>query len=332
MIKEVFDIFPENIYLVGGCVRDIKMAKTPKDYDFATALEPDDIELHIKARGKKAYNIGKKFGTVGMKIDGQMVEITTFRSEEYHEGSRKPKVEYLTDIIQDLSRRDFTMNAMAMNREKKLIDPFGGKLDILEKTIKAVGIPKHRFKEDPLRMLRAARFVGQLGFTIENTTETSITRASMNILKVSRERWVLEMDKILLSEHVGEALDILAKTRLLNFMIPELSLQVGYDQNSPYHEFTLWEHTKNVVKGLPKDLDLRWAGLLHDIAKPFVRTDKKDRSNYLCHDILGAEIVEKVARYLKWSNDRREKVIDLVLHHLEDNSPLRDADNRAKYE
>lgn len=316
------------VYLVGGAVRDELLGLEPKDFDLATPLSPDEVETAIKVAGKRVYTIGRKFGTIGMKMNGQLIEITTFRHETYESGNRKPQVEFVQDITADLSRRDFTINAIA-KRGERYIDPWGGRLDLLERVIKAVENPKARYKEDPLRMLRAARFASQLDFTVESNTEAQAGKAAHKILEVSRERWMIELDKLLLTERPSVGLQFLARTRLLNFMIPELSLQVGYDQNSPYHEFTLWEHTLKVVEGVPADITLRWAALLHDIGKPFVRLDKPDRSTYVKHDLLGAELVERIARQLKWSNDRREAVKELVLRHMQPNSPLREADTAA---
>jgi tRNA nucleotidyltransferase (CCA-adding enzyme) len=320
-VKEII----EPVYLVGGCLRDKLLNITPKDYDFTTPVTPDEIEQRIKQSGRRAYLTGKRFGTLGLKIDGQFVEITTFRTEKYISGSRKPEVDFVKDITADLSRRDFTINAIAF-RNNKYIDPFKGIDDINNKIIRCVGKANERFKEDPLRMLRVARFASQLDFTIEENTEKQTKQFAHKILEVSRERWVLEMDKLLMTSVPSIGLDFLARTKLLNFMFPELSLQVNYNQNSPYHDLELWEHTKIVVDNTPADINIRWASLLHDIAKPFVRTDKENRSNYIKHDLLGAEIVEKIARYLKWSNDRRECVKNLVLNHLKDDSPLRQAD------
>jgi tRNA nucleotidyltransferase (CCA-adding enzyme) len=316
------------VYQVGGSVRDELLGKTPVDFDFATPLSPDEIEAAIKAAGKRAYNIGKRFGTVGMKIDGQLVEVTTFRTETYEPGNRKPQVAFVTDITHDLARRDFTINAIA-RRGDRYIDPFGGRLDLLERMIKAVGLPQDRYKEDPLRMLRAARFASQLGFTVESNTEAQAGKLAHRILTVSRERWMIELDKLLLTEKPSIGLHFLARTRLLNFMLPELALQVGYDQNSPYHSLPLWDHTLAVVDAAPATLEMRWTALLHDIGKPFVRTEKPDRSNYIKHDLLGAELVTRLALYLKWSNDRRETVTNLVLNHMRPDSPLRPYDMEA---
>ncbi len=317
------------IYMVGGSVRDELLGLEPKDYDFATPLSPDEIEVRIRGAGKKPYLIGKRFGTIGVKIDGNFVEITTFRNEKYIIGSRKPQVEFVKDITADLGRRDFTINAIA-KRGGKIIDPWGGKLDLLSKVIKCVNDPKQRFKEDPLRMLRAGRFASQLAFGIDQNLEGFAKNMSHKILEVSRERWIVELDKLLLTDKPSVGLDFFMRTRLLNFMIPELSLQLNYDQNSPHHDLDLWTHTKKVVDSTPKDITLRWASLLHDIAKPFVRTDRRDRSNYIKHDLLGKELVIKTALYLKWSNTRREQVSELVLNHLNENSPIKKADVLGK--
>ena len=323
------------IYLVGGSVRDELLGRTPKDYDFATPYTPEEMERVFRKAGKRCYNIGKRFGTMGVKIkhgeEYQIVEVTTFRTEEYALGSRKPKVQFVSNLHQDLSRRDFTINSMA-KRGYKLTDPFKGQEDLKNKIIRCVGNPRQRFKEDPLRMLRAARFAAQLGFTIEADTFKKMKERAHSILEVSKERWVVELDKLLLGENVRVGLNVLMETRLLSYMIPELSLQFKYIQNSNYHSLELWEHTLKVVEQSPKNLDLRYATLLHDVAKPFVRTEnsKTGYSNYIKHDLLGAELVKKIAGYLKWSNERRDKVSDLVLNHLREDSSLKQWDDLAK--
>lgn len=332
-MNEQLEKFVEDIispvYVVGGAVRDELMGRTPADYDFATPLSPDEIEQSIRNYGRRPYITGKRFGTVGVRFEGNVVEITTFREEVYTRGNRKPHVGFLDNITADLGRRDFTINAIA-RRGKRIIDPYGGVEDIKNKTIRAVGHPNHRFRDDPLRLLRAARFVSQLGFTVEEGTKKSAGKMAHKMLGVSKERWSQEMDKLLIGEHVGKGLDFLADTRILNFILPELSLQVGYDQNSKYHDFTLWEHTKKVVEAVQKDKVIRWAALLHDVGKPFTRTDKEDRSNYIHHERVGAEMVWKIARYLRWSNERRDEVVDLVLHHLDKGSELKKADDAHK--
>lgn len=322
------------VYLVGGSVRDVIMGRSCYDYDFTTPLDPDAIETLIRAAGRKPYLLGKRFGTIGFKVAGHSVEVTTFRAESYLGDSRQPSVEFLAELEGDLCRRDFTMNALAMrdggSEGREIIDLFGGRADIEARIIRAVGNPRERFKEDPLRTLRAARFASQLGFAVEPETVLAMERYAHRILNVARERWVAELDKLLVGDDVASGLDLLAETHLLRYLLPELELQVGYDQNSRYHDRSLWEHTVAVVAATPPDVTLRWAALLHDIAKPYVRTEKPDRSTYAKHDLLGAELVERTALYLKWSTARRREVRELVRDHMLDSSPLKAADDAAK--
>ncbi len=323
------------VYLVGGSVRDVVMGRPCADYDFTTPVDPDRIEELVRAAGRRPYLLGKRFGTVGFKIAGHLVEVTTFRAETYPSDSRQPSVEFLAELEGDLARRDFTMNALALRDSsgeagREIIDLFDGRADIEARVIRAVGNPRERIKEDPLRMLRAARFASQLCFTVEPATVSAMERYAHRIMNVARERWVAELDKLLTGDDVAAGLNLLAETHLLRYLLPELELQVGYEQNSRYHDRTLWEHTVAVVAATPPDVTLRWAALLHDVAKPYVRADKPDRSTYVKHDLLGAEIVERTALYLKWSTARRREVRELVRDHMLESSPLKAADDSAK--
>lgn len=316
-------------YLVGGCVRDLIIGRKPHDFDYATPLLPDEIERLVRESGKKAYITGKRFGTIGFNHDGQFIEVTTFRSEKYT-NSRKPQVEFVTSINADLSRRDFTINAIAI-RNGRYIDPFNGIIDIHDRVIRSVGNPSERFNEDPLRMLRCARFAAQLDFSVEDSTFKSVKKNAHKILNVSKERWVQELDKLLLSDNPSKGLVLLMESDLIKLILPELRVQGGYDQNSDYHELTLWEHTLSTVEKVPKDINLRWAALLHDVGKPFVRTDnKRGSSNYVFHDVVGAELIYGIGKRLKWSNERIETITEMVKNHLSDDSPLRKADNSSK--
>lgn len=320
------------VYLVGGSVRDVLLGKEVTDYDFTTPLHPELIEQSIRSAGYRPYITGKRFGTVGFKYQGQLIEITTFRAETYEKGSRKPAVVYVDNITHDLSRRDFTINAMAV-RHNRLIDPFHGREDLQSKTIQTVGQPGYRFREDPLRMLRAIRLASQLQFTIEEKTLRAIKGRTALILQISKERWVAELDKILLCTQPSVGLQLLAQTRLLHMMLPELGLQVGYDQNSPYHSLDLWSHTCKAVDISPPDITMRWAALLHDVGKPFTRTDnKRGTSNYAHHELVGRDLVRKIGTYLRWSNERIFTVAELVERHLdlEPDNPLRRADTGAQ--
>jgi len=336
MFNKIQELFKDKkIYLVGGPIRDKLLGIIPNDWDCSTPLTPEEIEKVIRQANKKPYLVGKRFGTIGVKIDGEMIEITTFRAEKYKEGCRKPNVTFVKDITADLSRRDLTINAMASSG-KKIIDPFGGRDDLNAKIIRCVGVPSHRFKEDPLRMLRAGRFASKLEFDIEEKTKIAVKQLAHKILQVSKERWVAELDKLLMTKKPSIGLNFFMETGLMKFIIPEMALQYKYDQRSVYHNLNLWEHTSKALDSSPADINLRWALFLHDVGKPFVRTDRYDengkwiKTNYIKHDLVGAEIVNKIAIYLKWSNDRREVVTSLVKDHLKDDSPLREYDKQGK--
>lgn len=335
LIKEVNEIMsPFHIYAVGGCVRDYIMGVEPKDYDFCTQAKPDEIEARIKKSGRHAYLTGKRFGTIACKINGVMIEITTFRGESYQEGNRKPQVEYLDNLNADLDRRDFTINSMAMKlKDDKLliIDNHGGQEDIKNGIIRCVGNPKIRFTEDPLRILRAVRFASRYCFKYEEKTQDRMQKMAVKLLEISKERWMSEFDKILININAIYGVRDLFNLEIFRYTIPELQLQLDYDQNSKYHDFALNDHTIMVLAMTPQDINLRWAALLHDIAKPFVRTENKNGyCNYINHEILGAEMVERIARHLKWSNERREAVVELVRNHLKEDCPLKQYDDISK--
>ena len=317
------------VYEVGGSLRDELRGVDPLDYDFATPHRPEYIEERIRKAGRRPFLTGKRFGTIGVRIDGRLAEITTFRTETYREGNRSPDVSFVEGITEDLARRDFTINAIA-RRDGLIIDPFGGREDLERHLIRCVGAPGDRFREDPLRMLRAARFAGQLGFNVEEDTFRALAKSSHRILQVSKERWMMEMDKLLKGDFTEKGLRIFMDSSLCCYMIPELSLQKDYDQNSRYHAYDLWEHTLRVVAALPPDLHLRWAGLLHDIAKPFTRREKTDRSTYVQHELLGYDMVRRLGTHLRWSKARLEEVSVLVRDHRKDGSPLKEADDGAK--
>jgi tRNA nucleotidyltransferase (CCA-adding enzyme) len=334
ILQEVRNIFdPAPTYVVGGAVRNQLLGIPSPDVDISTPLLPDEIESFIHAAGRKVNPIGKRYGTIITTVDSGVpgakfvpVEITTFRSEKYTEGCRKPDVVFVRDITHDLSRRDFTMNAMAISPKGKLIDPFGGQADIEAKAIRYVGTATTRIKEDPLRMLRLARFASQLGFSPDTQAFDRTKLHAHKILQVSRERWAAELDKLLVGDHVGHGLELLWLTRLMNYIIPELAIQFNYDQNNPHHDFSLHEHTVKVVEAVPAEKNIRWAALLHDVGKPFTRTERPDRSNFIHHDEVGAELVRSIAARLKWSKEQTEIVHNLVLNHLVDDSPLKEAD------
>ncbi len=277
IIVYVQSLFDKPIYLVGGACRSILLGTPIKDFDFCSEMSTEEVKEQLKGK-HKAYCIGEKFGTIGFKCLDQLIEITQFREEEYATRSRKPKVTFGTDLSTDLGRRDFTINAIAMNcKTFELIDPHNGMKDIQESIIRAVGSPKLRFKEDPLRILRAIRFATVLGFEIEEKTLKKLKEMNYSLMRISRERWVEEFNKILQSDGCGTGLRMLWEYRIFNFTLPELSIQWNYEQNSKYHDLQLWEHTSKVVGSAQKagePIEILWACLLHDIGKPFCRQDK----------------------------------------------------------
>jgi tRNA nucleotidyltransferase/poly(A) polymerase len=335
-IKELEDLLGLELYLVGGAVRNLLLGLPPKDFDFTTPSHPAQIEEAIRKIGKKPYIIGKKFGTLGMKYNinnvSELIEITTFRSESYLADNRKPLVTFDQNIEQDLGRRDFTINALAIDSKGKLIDLVNGVTDIEAKIIKTVGSPKQRFSEDPLRILRAMRIATQLNFNIDTETWSKICAGKFGVLSVSKERWVVELDLILSSKNVRVGLNLLMDSGVLGVMIPELGQQKNYDQNTPYHDFTLWEHTLNVVEAIPiEQLDLRWTALLHDVAKPFTRIEKANGySGYHGHELLGSEMSRKICQYLKFSKSRTDFICETIKYHLKPESPLKQYDDGGK--
>lgn len=293
------------VYLVGGSVRDIILGRTPKDYDFTTPLSPDEVELKVRVAKRKPYTIGKKFGTIGFKVADQLgnfqyVEVTTFRRESYQAGNRKPEVEFVSDLIEDLSRRDFTMNAIALDKDE-YFDPFGGRIDILAKKIKTVGKPKERFTEDPLRMLRVARFASQLNFDIDPNIIGVSRKMASQILNISKERWIQEIDKILLSSEPAKGLGIIKDMGLMKYMLPEVSVLHA----DHFHD------TLMAVMEAPESADLRWKALLSQIGKPASTLLISDdiKQTYRNHELVAREMAIGICSRLKFSNERTKIIL-----------------------
>ena len=251
-------------YVAGGAVRDLIMNKMPNDYDIATDAKPDDV----KKLFRKTIDTGIKHGTVTVIENGEGYEITTFRKDGAYSDNRHPsEIEYVKDKRIDCLRRDFTINAMMYNPESGLVDFFCGRRDIRKHIIRCVGKPEDRFKEDALRMLRAVRFKAQLGFEIEERTELAIRKYAVLIKKVSKERILDELNKILLSDNPDGVRD-LHRLGLLKFILPELERCFGEKQRNKFHIYDVGEHIMQTIKNTPPDLILRWAALLHDKGKP----------------------------------------------------------------
>jgi putative nucleotidyltransferase with HDIG domain len=330
LATKVADIIGGEVVLVGGSVRDLILGSEPKDYDFATPVLPDEVEARVKAAGRRAYIVGKRYGTIGFKLDGHFIEVTTYRSDLYDLSSRKPKVTFTTKLDEDLSRRDFTMNAIALTQAGEFIDPHNGRDDIKRRLIRSVGKPADRFNEDPLRMLRLVRFIARFGFEPDPDIVKTIQKYAYTLNRISHERISTEMDGIIVAPHAEIALQTMADLCLVSYAVPLLAVQHDFDQNSPYHKFDLWTHSVRTMCAVEPNLILRWAALLHDVGKPFVRVEKPDRSTFVHHDIVGERLVHMIAQDLRWSADRTSRVSALVRDHLSDDSPIRKADNASK--
>ncbi len=299
-------------YLVGGCVRDCLMGREAHDWDITTDAEP----VRVKQLFKNTYDTGIQHGTVTVRIKEETFEVTTYRVEENYQDARRPcTVHFSKEIIKDLQRRDFTMNAIAFHPKQGFVDPFGGSIDIDRQLIRCVGNAKHRFEEDALRMLRAVRFSSQLGFDIDPDTLEAIKINNSLIQKISAERIREEIDKILLSCHVDK-IRVLADTGILACVMPELVRCFNTPQHHSYHIYDAGTHALMAVQQTPKDLMLRWVMLLHDIGKPISKTtDEKGIDHFYNHAKCSVEIARKILKRLRFDNKSTEKVLRLIKWH-----------------
>lgn len=321
-IEKIFEKFKENnfqIYLVGGAVRDYLLGKETKNFDFTTNATPEEI-LRLFPQGY--YN--NQYGTVSVPIllneEKTIIEITPFRKEADYQDFRHPqKIEWAAKLEEDLSRRDFTINAMAFDGEK-IIDIFGGKNDLENKLIKAVGDPDKRFGEDALRMLRAVRFASELGFLIEEKTRDSIKKNAHLILKISWERIRDEFLRILKSDYPAEGVLFLRNTGLLKYVLPELDACFSVPQKSPkrHHIYDVGTHLVMSLKYCQsKDEITRFATLIHDIgkAKTFKKDEKTGLITFFNHEVAGTKIAQEIAQRFRLSNKQKEKLVKLVQYH-----------------
>ena len=302
-------------YIVGGSVRDfITGTEVPKDYDIATNALPEKILKLFE----KAIPTGIKHGTVTVMINKVGYEVTTYRLDGEYLDSRKPEsVTFVSNLKEDLARRDFTINALAFNEEQGIIDYFGGIEDLNNKIIRAVGEPNKRFQEDALRMLRAIRFAARLDFHIEERTLEAIKVNSKLILNISNERIRDELCKMLVSTNATKAFRLLEQTKLLEFILPELQKAVGFNQQNQYHDKDIFEHTLAVVENCSGSLSLRVAALLHDIAKPLCfTTDEDGIGHFYGHDKKGVILCQQILKRLKFDNESISRISLLVKEHM----------------
>lgn len=319
--KDVFDICErlrnagKRSWIVGGCVRDSILGKPVNDWDVATDALPNDL---IKVF-PRAIPTGLQHGTVTVVHKGQHYEVTTLRGETtYSDGRRPDAVHFVDDIVRDLARRDFTINAIAVDpTDGKLIDPFGGREDIDKKIVRAVGKAFERFSEDGLRVLRAARFCATLGFDLDPETFAAIEPTLGTFKKVSQERVRDEWVKTMKAKQPSRAFEVMRTSGILGVSCPELLEGVGMEQNK-WHSLDVWQHGMLCMDSCIGDPVLRIAALLHDVGKPRSRehSDKTNDWTFYDHDRIGAEIADPICTRLKFSNEERARIVALVRNHL----------------
>ena len=315
-VKFIIDKLTEygyEAYAVGGCVRDTLLVRMPGDWDITTSAKPEQV----KAIFSHTIDTGIQHGTVTVMRNHIGYEVTTYRIDGEYEDARHPKeVIFTGSLIEDLKRRDFTINAMAYNDKTGLVDEFNGTGDLEQKVIRCVGNPMARFSEDALRMLRAVRFSAQLGFSIEENTKEAIRKLAPTIAKVSAERIATELIKILVSDH-PEEIKTAYELGLTHIFLPEFDMMMETPQNTKHHMYTVGEHTIESLKNIPADKIMRLSMLFHDIAKPQCHTIDEKGSHFHGHPQMGVEKCKRIMRRLKLDNDTIDKVARMVRYHDE---------------
>ncbi len=308
-------------WAVGGCIRDCILKKKPLDWDITTSAKPEDI----KAVFRRTADTGIQHGTVTVLIKDKSFEVTTYRLDGKYEDSRHPsEVTFTSDLIEDLKRRDFTINAMAYNKRAGLVDAFDGIKDIEKRLIRAVGSTRERFKEDALRIMRAVRFSACLDFEIEKNTFEAIRNEASNLKKISAERIREELVKLLASPHPEKLLD-LSECGITNVILPELDRALETEQNNKHHQYTVGIHTIEALKySVTFDGELTYADrvilrltmLLHDMGKPSVKTtDPEGVDHFKGHSAVSVELGEDILKRLKFDNATINRVLKLVKYH-----------------
>ena len=306
-------------YVVGGCVRDMLLGREPGDWDITTSATP----WQIKELFPRTIDTGLQHGAVTVMVDKEGFEVTTYRIDGAYEDGRHPSEGIFTpNLEEDLKRRDFTINAMAYNEEKGLVDLYGGLKDIELGIIRCVGNPMERFGEDALRILRAIRFSAQLGYEMEEKTVEAIRELAPTLEKISAERIQVELVKLVTSDH-PEEMKTIYDTGIAAVILPEFCTMMETEQHNPHHIYTVGVHTIRSMQEIRADRVLRLTMLFHDVAKPVCRTeDENGIHHFHGHPEVGAEMARKILRRLKFDNDTIRKVTALIRAH-DDRPPLK---------
>ena len=314
-VKFIIDTITEagyEAYAVGGCIRDSILGRIPDDWDITTSAKPEQV----KELFRRTIDTGIEHGTVTVMLDKDGFEVTTYRIDGEYEDSRHPKeVIFTANLIEDLKRRDFTINAMAYNEQSGLVDVFGGIEDIERKMIRCVGNAEERFTEDALRMMRAIRFSAQLGYEIEEGTRAAICKLAGNLRNISAERIQVELVKLLVSPH-PDYLRTAYETGVTKVIMPEFDACMETAQVHPHHCCNVGEHTLQSLKEVPALKELRLTMLFHDFGKPAaLSVDEDGNTHFYGHEKIGADMANKILKRLRFDNDTLRKVVRLVEFH-----------------
>ncbi|MBQ8085367.1 MAG: CCA tRNA nucleotidyltransferase [Lachnospiraceae bacterium] len=298
-------------YIVGGCVRDAVLSKEPDDWDITTSAKP----MEVKALFNRTIDTGLQHGTVTVMFGKEGYEVTTYRVDGKYEDHRRPNsVTFTGSLIEDMKRRDFTINAMAYNDDEGIVDNFHGVEDLEAHIIRCVGEPSERFDEDALRILRAIRFSAQLNFEIDESTKAAIENQAKYLRDISAERIQVELTKLLMADH-PERLITAYELGVTKIVLPEFDKMMETPQINKHHAYNVGEHTIRVVKGVPGDKVLRWAALLHDVAKPATKTNDGEWDHFYGHNEVGVDMAGDVLRRLKFDTATIDRVKRLVYWH-----------------
>lgn len=299
-------------YIVGGAIRDILLGLKPKDVDFTTNLPYETLKKIFSEYTPK--ETGKSFGVLRIRINNIDYEIAKFREDIY---GKEKKVSFVDDIKNDLARRDFTINAMAYNQKEGIIDLYNGQKDIENRIINFIGNAEERIIEDPLRVLRAFRFMSRLDFSLSENTIEAIKNQKFLLKNIPEERITIEFSKLLLGKNIRNTLILMKDTGVLELIIPEFKATYDFNQCNPHHNLDLFNHIINVVSKVPADLELRYSALLHDIAKPIVQTfDEEGIAHYKTHEITGADMARDILTRLKLPVKLIDTVVEIIKKHM----------------